>query len=73
EELSSEEEVEEDEEANLALMATTDSNVDSDEESESDSEVADEVVLFATNPLMSRKWLFNSLCISILERARLPI
>ncbi|XP_045791692.1 uncharacterized protein LOC123886420 [Trifolium pratense] len=43
EELSSEEEVEEDEEANLALMASTDSDVDSDDEPEPDSEVADEV------------------------------
>ncbi|XP_045801120.1 uncharacterized protein LOC123894995 [Trifolium pratense] len=43
EELSSEEKVEEEEEANLALMASTDSDVDSDDEPESDSEVADEV------------------------------
>ncbi|PNX78949.1 serine/threonine protein kinase SRPK1 [Trifolium pratense] len=42
EELSSEEEVEEDEEANLALMASTDSDVDSDDEPESDSEAVDE-------------------------------
>ncbi|PNX60651.1 hypothetical protein L195_g060288, partial [Trifolium pratense] len=43
EELSSEEEVKEEEEANLALMASTDSDADSDDESESDSEVTDEV------------------------------
>ncbi|PNX82437.1 serine/threonine protein kinase SRPK1 [Trifolium pratense] len=58
EELPSEEEVEEDEEANLALMASTDSDVDSDDEPESDSEVADEGKYFRTNKTEPRsKWV----------------